>query len=302
MVKLRDLWASDGERAVNAPQPVRVASGWYVPPEALPVKSSAPRRRKYAHVRPNCRDAVALPHPGQSYNPLYDDHQSALRVAVKKLERKKRADEKFVAMITHGRGTPNTSNFVTDKTWEEEVQERPPATKNKAKTETAAVCDKQKKLEKKKNRKKKATKASLMKAAKNAFPHRRHPKREIAVKEAERLDEIMAAHAKQQLKREAVRERRRAVKREGLQVKSFGRYHHTPLALDVAPTDKLVGSLRQLNGGHIHPVMDRVKSLEERNLVPARMRHTYNRRKVLKPKGEVRLKRESFGVLPETSF
>lgn len=298
MVKLRDLWAGEDERAVNTPQPVRITGGWYVQPDALPVKPLAPRRRKYACVRPNNRNAVALPHPGQSYNPLYDDHQSALRLAVKKLEMKKLADEKFVATVTHGRGMPITWNFTSDKTWEEEVQERPQETKKKVKTETAVADGKKKK----RNKKKKATKASLMKAAKSAFPHRRHPKREIAVKEADKLDELISAHAKQQSKREAVRERRRAVKREGLQVKSFGRYHHTPMVIDVAPTDKLVGSLRHLNGGHFHPLMDRMNSLEERNLVPARMRHKYNRRKILKPKGEVRLKRETFGVLPETTF
>ncbi|RNF03689.1 hypothetical protein TraAM80_05788 [Trypanosoma rangeli] len=296
MGKLRDLWSGEAERAVNAPLPVRIARGWDVQPEVLPAKPLAPRRRKYVHVRPNNRDAVSLPHPGQSYNPVDNDHQAALRVAVRKLERKRSADEKFVAMITHGRDTPITGNFSADKTWEEEVQERPQ--KPKKKTNPKWEEEKKKKRQKKK---KKALKASVQ-AAKRAFPHRRHPKREVAVKEADELGEILAAHEKRQARREAARERRRTVKRDNMQVKSFGRYHHTPLVLDVAPTDKLVGSLRHLNGSCIHPVMDRMKSLEERNLVPPRMRHTYNKRKVLKPKGEVRVKRETFGLLPETTF
>ncbi|EAN93356.1 hypothetical protein C3747_1g98 [Trypanosoma cruzi] len=298
MGKLRDLWHGDSERAVNAPQPVRVAPGWDVQPEVLPAKPLAPRRRKYVHVRPNNRDAVALPHPGQSYNPLHDDHQDALRVAVRKLERKKTADEKFVAMMTNGRDVPITGNFSADKTWEEEVQERPQKTQKKEKSTEKEECKKKKK---KKDKKKKAKKTSVQ-AARRALPHRRHPKREIALKEADALDDIIVEHQQREKRREAARERGRAAKREKLQVKSFGRHHHTPLALDVAPTDKLVGSLRHLNGGYIHPLTERMKSLEERNLVPARMRHTYNKRKVLKPKGEVRVKRETFGVMPETTF
>ncbi|RNF03252.1 uncharacterized protein Tco025E_08219 [Trypanosoma conorhini] len=301
MGKLRDLWTGEDARAVNAPQPVRIARGWDVQPEVLPAKPLAPRRRKYAHVRPNNRDAVALPHPGQSYNPADDDHQAALRVAVRKLQRKRAADERFMAVMTRGRDTPVTGNFSADKTWEEEVQERPQNPKKKPGTKQEEEQAKKKKRQKKNKSKKKASKASLQ-AAKRALPHRRHPKREVAVKEVDEIDEIVAVHEARQARREAARERRRTVKRENMQVKSFGRHHHTPLVLDVAPTDKLVGSLRHLNGGYIHPVMDRMKSLEERNLVPARMRHTYNKRKVLKPKGEVRVKRETFGVMPETSF
>ncbi|KAH9601853.1 Ribosome biogenesis protein Nop53/GLTSCR2 [Trypanosoma melophagium] len=346
--RVRDLWFGAEERAVGGPRAVAVGPGWSVRPEVLPQRRAGVRRRKYAPVRPNQREAVALPHPGQSYNPCDDDHQQALRTVVKQLERKKKADEKFVAMITQGRDMEITGNFSADKTWEEEVQEQPTREKqkraaekkkklsspstvittangsncstNKTTTVNSAdvtlvvdeenktlddVTSKNKKKDKKKDKKKKknktATKASLQ-ATRRALPHRRHPKREVAIAEVDELDDILATNAKNQARRDAARERRREAKRANLQVKSFGRYHHTPLALDVVPTDKLVESLRHLNGSYVHPVMERMKSLEERNLVPARMRHKYNKRKILKPKGEVRVKRETFGVLPETSF
>lgn len=289
----RNLWSDEqGTKAINRPQPVAVVKGWKVAPDILPAKPIAPRRRKYAPVRPNNRDAVATPLPGQSYNPVDDDHQQALRKAVRQLDRKKKKDERFVAMMMHGRDRKYEGNFSADKTWEEEVKE---ATPKPAKAADAKSSNKKK-------NKKKATKTETAQEARQAMRHRRHPLREVVAKETEHLDELLASHAKKQEKREAARLKRRAAKKANLNVKHYGRHYHTPLVVDVAPTDKLVGSLRHLSGGYVHPALDRMKSLEERNLVPARMRHTYNKRKVLKPKGEVRLKREEFGIMPETSF
>nr|CCD17369.1 unnamed protein product [Trypanosoma congolense IL3000] len=313
MSKLRNLWSGDEERAINAPQPIRVARGWDVSPEVVPSKPQAPRRRKYVYAKPNKRDAVPAPHPGQSYNPCDGDHQLALRRAVKQLERKKRAHDKFAAMITLGRDKPVSGSLSCDKTWEEEVQEEPERKKkrgnvgqgNRACVEGARDDGKKSKKEdkgKKKQRNTKKEDRALQLATKRSLLHRRHPKRYIVVNEVDQIDEIVMAHEKTKAKKEAARERRRLKKREGMTIKAFGRYHYTPLALDVAPSSKLVGSLRHLNGSSIHPMLDRMKSLEERNLVPARMRHTYNKRKVLKPKGEVRIKRETFGILPETTF
>ncbi|RHW70104.1 Nop53 (60S ribosomal biogenesis) [Trypanosoma brucei equiperdum] len=311
MSKLRDLWSGADERAVNAPKPVRTSRGWNVPPEVLPAKPQAPRKRKCAYVRPNNRAAVALPHPGQSYNPRDDDHQKALLKAVKHLEKKKRDHERVVKFLTRGRDQKYNGSLSTDETWEEEVKERPEKKKKKTQKtvkegvqegdSNVAKKEEDKKKKRKKKDKKKVSKASLL-ATKKTLPHRRHPKRDIVLNEVDHIEEIAAQHAKREAKRQAAREKRRLIKREGMSIKSFGRHHYTPLSLDVAPSSNLVGSLRHLNGSSVHPITDRMKSLEERNLVPARMRHVYNKRKVLKPKGEVRVKRETFGVIPETSF
>ncbi|KAG5466828.1 hypothetical protein LSCM1_01005 [Leishmania martiniquensis] len=331
--KSRNLWNNDaGTKCLNRPPQVAVAKGWQVTPDLLPAKPLAPRRRKYAPIRPNNRDAVATPLGGQSYNPVDAEHQEALGKAVRQLTKKKLKDEKFVKMMMLGRGNKYTGNFSADKTWEEEVQESAPVTAKPPKKKTtkaapsssgallsstpssmrsaaapqgnsvkaaaasAAVAKDRKAAKKKKTRK------ATAEEAKRAMVHRRHPHRDTITRETDELDELLATHAAKLKKREAARQKRRAAKKENLTVKHYGRYYHTPLALDVMPTDKLVGSLRHLSGGYVHPVMERMKSLEERNLVPARMRHTYNKRKVLKPKDEVRVKREEFGVMPQTSF
>ncbi|KAG5466283.1 hypothetical protein LSCM4_01429 [Leishmania orientalis] len=333
--KSRNLWNDElNTKCVNRPQQVTVAKGWKVTPDLLPAKPLAPRRRKYAPIRPNNRDAVAIPLGGQSYNPVDAEHQEALAKAVRQLTRKKLKDEKFVKMMTMGRANKYTGNFSADKTWEEEVQETAPATAKPQKKNTkgapsstgaspsstppapsaaapnssegkeakiaaaSAVVAKDSKAAKKKRKTKKAT----AEEAKRAMVHRRHPQRDTVAKETDDLDKLLAAHTATLKKREASRQKRRAAKKANLAIKHYGRHYHTPLVVDVMPSDKLVGSLRHLSGGYVHPVMERMKSLEERNLVPARMRHTYNKRKVLKPKGEVRLKREESGVMPETSF
>ncbi|KAG5467368.1 hypothetical protein CUR178_01011 [Leishmania enriettii] len=334
--KSRNLWNDElNIKCVNRPQQVTVAKGWKVTPDLLPAKPLAPRRRKYAPIRPNNRDAVAIPLGGQSYNPVDAEHQEALAKAVRQLTKKKLKYEKFVKMMTMGRANKYTGNFSADKTWEEEVQETAPAAAKPQKKKGAKAAPsssgaspsstppapsstapnssegKEAKVlaasavvakDSKAGKKKKKTKKATAEEAKRAMVHRRHPKRDTLAKETDDLDKLLAAHTATLKKREAAGQKRRAAKKANLAIKHYGRHYHTPLVVDVMPSDKLVGSLRHLSGGYVHPVMERMKSLEERNLIPARMRHTYNKRKVLKPKGEVRVKREEFGVMPETSF
>lgn len=295
MTKLVDLWASEkGTKTVNRPQPVRTSKSWTLDPETVPVNPADPRRRKYVHERPNKRAAVATPLDGQSYNPQYESHQEVVALAVKKLEKKKKQHEKLEALLTLGRGDVIKGNFSADKTWEEEVQESKPL-KDKKKP----VVDEPAK--KKKKKKKQGKKVTAM-AAKRALPHRRHPDRSAPMKQLENIDKIAKEVQKKVNKRNKTAVNKKLARKEGQQIKNFGRYHHTPLVVDVASSDKLVGSLRHVSGSYVHPALDRVKSLEERNIIPARMRHNFNKRKLLKPKGDVRLKTESYGTLPETSF
>lgn len=291
---MKDLWSEEGgTKAVHRPQPVKTSKTWDLPPEAIPLDPAAPRRRKYEHERPNLRDAVALPHSGQSYNPQYDDHQAAIATAVIKLEKKKKDHQKIVSLLSAGRNDVIKGNFSADKTWDEEVQEQKPPKGKKSSADSSSA-------EKKKKKKKNGKKASA-EAAKKAMLHRKHPNREAAVKQLQEIDEISKEVQKKVDKREKTAIAKKIARKEGQQIKTFGRYHHTPLALDVVPSDKVVGSLRHMSGSYVHPAMDRIKSLEERNIIPARMRHTFNKRKLLKPKGDVRLKTEDFGPLPETS-
>lgn len=292
--KIVDLWdAENGTAAVTRPQPIQTSDSWYVSHEAV-VNKTGPRTRPVQHVRPNLRDAVAAPAPGQSYNPSYDSHQTTVATVVKKLKKKQKSHEKLVDLLSLGKDQKIVGNFSADKTWDEEVQDQK---KLKPKKKANPAAEQKKKKQKKQKKGKKETE----RAAKHALPHRRHPDRSAAVKQLEEVDEIVAAVNKKTAKRERTAIKKKEARKAGQQIKSFGRYHHTPLVLDVAPTDKLVGSLRQVAATYTNPLTERIKSLEERNIIPARMRHKFNKRKILKPKGEVRLKRETFGILPETS-
>lgn len=290
---LMDIWSEEGgTKAIDRPQPVKTCKAWDLPAEVLPTNPLAPRRRKYVHEKPNLRAAVAIPHGGQSYNPQVDEHQAAIATAVIKLEKKKKDHEKLVRLLSAGRQDGIQGNFSADKTWDEEVQEQKAPKAKKPKTENP---------EKKKKKKKKAGKKATADLAKKAMLHRKHPDRDAAVKQLDAIDEIAKEVQKKVDKRDKTAINKKIARKEGQQIKTFGRYHHTPLALDVTPSDKVVGSLRHMSGSYVHPALDRIKSLEERNIIPARMRHNFNKRKLLKPKGDVRLKTEDFGPLPETS-
>lgn len=290
---LKDIWSEEGgTKAIDRPQSVKTSKTWDLPAEVLPTNPLAPRRRKYEHEKPNLRAAVPIPHGGQSYNPQFDEHQAAIATAVIKLEKKKKDHEKIVRLLSAGRNDGIHGNFSADKTWEEEVQDQQPPKEKKAKVENP---------EKKKKKKKKAGKKATADLAKKAMLHRKHPDREAAVKQLDAIAEIAKEVQKKVDKRDRTAVQKKIARKEGQQIKSFGRYHHTPLALDVTPSDKIVGSLRHMSGGYVHPALERIKSLEERNIIPARMRHTFNKRKMLKPKGDVRLKTEDFGPMPETS-
>ena len=293
--KLTDLWSEDnGTRAITKPQPVKTSESWYVPAEAFTDKVG-PRRRPVHHQKPNLRDAVAIPAPGQSYNPSFESHQETVSTVVKKLNKKKKSHEKLVDLLSLGKDQKVVGNFSADKTWDEEVKDQPKPKAKKA-ASSAAAEDR-----KKKRKKQKKGKKETERAAKHALPHRRHPDRNAAVKQTDGIDEIAAEVNKKVQKRERTAQKKKEARKAGQQIKSFGRYHHTPLVPDVAPTDKLVGSLRHMTSTYTNPLTERVKSLEERNIIPARMRHQFNKRKILKPKGEVRIKREAFGIMPETS-
>ena len=287
------LWdAEGGTRAISKPVPVATSRDWTLPPEAIPIKPEAPRRLKVFRAKPNKRDAVAVPHPGQSYNPLDVDHQAALAAAVKKLKKKERANEKLIKAVTYT-GKKIVGNFSADKTWEEEVQDKKP---EKKKTKAVQIASEKKKKKKKKSM---VAKKEAERAKKLSSRCRRHPHRVEPLKQLDKIADIEEYVAKKVAKRIERAAKKKIDRREGQKISTFGRYHHTPTVLDVAPTDKLVGSLRYLSGSYIHPAVERVKSLEERNLIPARMAHKFNRRKVLKPKGDVTIKREAFGILPE---
>lgn len=296
----KNLWASEkGTKAIDRPQKVSIGKKWAASPDVLPTAELGPRRRKLVQIRPNNRAAVSLPLQGQSYNPTDEDHQQAMKIAVRQLEKKKTKHQKFVREMLLGRTEEKKPmKVITDSNWEEEVKEvalRKPAEKTSLQVEHEARKKNQKQAKLKKQGRKKSEDE-----VKRSFPHRRHPGRVSVCNEAAKITELVELQSEAQKKLDLKRQKRREAKKENMQIKHYGRHYHTPLVTDVATSDQLVGSLRHLSGGNIHPAMERMKSLEERNLVPARMRHSYNKRRILKAKGEVKIKTEPFGLLPSS--
>lgn len=290
---MKDLWdAEEGTKAIVTPTALRVDSGkWFIDAEMRPNEQAGVRTRAYKDTaKPNKRAAVAIPHPSQSYNPDDRNHQAALQAVAVSLEKKRKAHENFVKKITHT-GPRIKSALVDDQTWEESVND-------------GAVARQEKALIKNRGRTKRTTKLKVKKVVKDSIRrskrHMRHPDRAAAVGDLDEIADIKEAVDKK-VKRMANKAKRKIqARKDGLETKSFGRYHFTPQLLDVATTDKLVGCLRHIAANTAsHAAVDRVKSLEERNVIPARMRHTFNKRKMLKVKGQVMIKREPMGRMPD---
>lgn len=289
-----DLWSAEGgTKAVNKPQPVETSKGWTIDTEMIPAVKGDVRPRAVPFTKPNKRAAVAVPNPGQSYNPDDTHHQAAMLQAAIKLQERKNSFEKFARMMTNtGDGKVNFGQLVNDKNWEEEnVNEGKPILSEEQQEQKNAEDRK-----KKKAKVKKVVRDSIQKSKK----YKRQPDREKVLEKFDKLDTIVAEVNKKVAKRERRVVEKKRLRAEGQQIMSFGRYRHTPLVMDVATSDKLVGSLRHMtNDSAAHAALDRVKSLEERNLIPARMRHTYNKRRVLKARGQVIVRREAMGRCPD---
>ena len=156
--------------------------------------------------------------------------------------------------------------------------------------------------EKKKNKKKKAKKGNKIEVAKGIRRqrvHRRHPQR-ITSGDVAELPDVVSDLTERQARLDKLRKARRKRKAAGMDIKAFGRYHHQPLVIDVAASDARVSTLRHMKSSvNIHPALDRIKSLEERNLIPAKMRHKYHLRKDPMPLGDVMIRKETMGLMPE---
>jgi hypothetical protein len=171
--------------------------------------------------------------------------------------------------------------------------------------EATSSSKKPKAAQQKQQKKKKLTKMEMELQRRKSLRLQRHPSRGAVAREVEDVEKIVNEVNKKADHRERLAAFRKDIKSAGQITKAFGRHHHQPMALEVAPSSAIRGNLRTLGGagasgsGTINPALDRIKSLEARNIIPAHMRHKYNLRKQLKPKGEVRIVREPAGTAME---
>jgi hypothetical protein len=284
-----DIWDDDGVAINRNPAPRETSVGWYADVENQPVLT---RGRKLDHMRPNKRAAVPVPMAGQSYRPTEEDHQQTVRVVASKLTKLKSQHDAFTKERQRRKKPEYKGDLNTDKLWEEEVVEgrrTPMPSKSALKRAQLAKAKSGKK-----------TALDLRRENRANRSRARHPDRRDVADDVGQLDQLMA-EVDEETKQSELRHLRRRVRRsEGQQTPKYGRHMHTPLVPDVLPTSAAAGKLRHMKPANAaHPALDRLKSLEERGVVPARMRHTYNKRAQLRPKGEVRVVHENFGGLVE---
>ena len=312
-----DLWDDDGVAIQRRPEARTTGAkgDWFIDAENQHHAVTAARRRAVERTvaKPNKRAAVPIPLAGQSYHPDEKDHEEAVNFAASKIISRKAAHDKFVKSMNLRTPKEYKGDLNTDKTWEEEVQgpgtagkKLPAGSSTDAALPAAAAADRTK-AEKAKAAKAKAKKSKnaieVRRDTRRSRMHARHPDRKSVEADADRLDELQLEVDKETRKSERRALRKLVRKAEGQQLVKYGRNMHTPLLPDVLPKAAHTGALRHVKPAAVHhPALDRAKSLEERGLVPARMRHTYNKRKMLKAKGEVRVVTEEFGGLVEQKF
>lgn len=285
-------------------------------------KEWTPRSRPPNPSKPNHKAAVPLPHGGQSYHPADDAHQDALRQASKNLERKKKQDDDWIKKMSL-KDKAYKGDLKSDRNWKDDDEDDALTgengelllgnkvsvrTKPEREMKRSEKLDEHKKkmVEIKKKHGKKLSKSELAERKRHALKLKRQPNQIRKMRDADRVEEIADEVGAAMDHTVRLTKYRKALKKKDQSTVAFGRHYHQPLALEVAPTQALTGSLRQLlngrQGGNIaavHPLVDRMKSLEARNMVPARMRHKYNKKKEVIAPGEVKILREPFGLMPQ---
>ncbi|XP_048735462.2 ribosome biogenesis protein NOP53-like isoform X2 [Ostrea edulis] len=235
--------------------------------------------------------AIQVPHPGASYNPDYEDYQDLLlkahEIEEKKLEKELKL-EKFVQEIK------KVDMKSLEKTWLSEMSEglknqeegeeneeegdaintgdpdrisiNPPVRRESKKTKTQRNKEKRKKMQEKLK-----AQGKLKNTKANEIYRLRSMKAEIDGREAD-------------LQRRA-QERRQKWQAQGLKTRKLGRLKFEEPLLEIKLSGELEGSLRRLKPeGNLF--VDRVKSLEKRNIMEPRQEakkyRRYKRKTVIK--------------------
>eukprot|EP00045_Choanoeca_perplexa_P009317 m.89136 g.89136 ORF g.89136 m.89136 type:complete len:462 (-) comp14851_c0_seq1:136-1521(-) len=228
-----------------------------------------------ANPMPSSAPTVELQQAGQSYNPLYEDHQALLAAAVEtelqEEERNKRwraaapkvgsKEQERIAMLRElRRGVDEFVRVDLEDVMasedEEEAEAAPlqPVVRTRAQKlaeEKHKALNDQKAVAK--QRKRQATDLDRIEAISNEMTKlARRQARKVAVKRAQKAE-------------------------RALNPRQLSKYNHSESKLDLKTTDELVGSLRQLQPeGSL--VKDRLRSFQRRNILEYRIHASQRRR------------------------
>jgi len=225
-------------------------------------KPKAPSTLKYNKIAEKV-EAVKVGHPGTSYNPTFDDHQDALRIAVD-IEQKKE-DEK--AKIEKQLSYPPELDEISDHEViyydnEEEEEEDDTIEDQKiiktTEKKTKAQRNKEKKLKEKEEKR---------------LEKLRQKEMSKQIEEIEKIQKVIDEEEKNTI------EKMNKPKKE--KMPRLGKVRYQAKSMDIQLTEELSESLRGLKPeGNLFT--DRFKSLQERAIIEPRVRNTKERRYKLK--------------------
>ncbi|CAG8528439.1 16334_t:CDS:10 [Rhizophagus irregularis] len=194
--------------------------------------------------------AVHFPHPGTSYNPKFEDHQSLLKIAheeeVVKLQKKEKLQSQLPVLSEMPTSVMNPEDMVVkdideEKSSEDEVEEN----------ERNEVIEKQKNKEEKLKKNLGENWKKIIQSFNQEFTER----------EKQQAEKAKAAEEK-----------------ANLPLKKIGKYSVKKLPIDVQLQEELSESLRTLKPeGNLF--RDRMVSLEERNIIEPRVKVKKRKRK-----------------------
>lgn len=263
-----------------------------------------PKLPKHHHKKPSLLPSIETPHPGQSYNPAYDDHQELLQKAIaveqKRLEKEARLKRTYDDTL----GQPPTQaellremsqglglfSEAADESKQDEVgnesetQEKSGnEDENENENENETPVAKKKKNERKteaQRNKEKSAKERVVKAK----ARKEARKRALQINMIKKYKKELEADEKRSLEKQEKRKKRKADKMYQARILGSTKFEEPEEALML--TTELVGSLRQLRPeGSV--LEDRFKSLQKRNIIESRLRkkapkRRYKLKKVIK--------------------
>jgi len=218
---------------------------------------------------PDTVPAIHAPHPGASYNPTFEDHQTLLKIAheeeVVKLQQKQRihSQQPVPSELLSPALIPEDTVDKDKDISEDEIENNE---KNDNEDETMKQAKNQRKKTKAERNKEKRKFAKFKEERENKT-------KKVFRKELEKLPEIIQNVESELTEREKQQAEKAiaAEEKANLPLKKIGKYPVKKLPIDVQLQEELSESLRTLKPeGNLF--RDRMASLEERNIIEPRVK------------------------------